>query len=424
MPVRPRRLAAHALAAALAAPLPGAHAAQPNTWNFSQIRLGQAQAAGREGAGVTVAVLDTWIDRSHPDLGGRVLTGADCTGGTCRRGNPAPDRCEAHGTHVAGTVASATYGVAPRARILPIRVLRWDGDECTGTSRDLAAAVRYAVANGARVVNISAGAAVPLAGRDTRLDAAVAEAADAGALVVFAAGNANLPVTDSYGGDALLVAATARNGRLASYSQYGAGIDLAAPGGDAPGDTCDVANCVVSTWSDGARHQYAALAGTSMAAPHVAGVAALLFAQRTRTRAQVVARLRDTARPLANAGDGLIDASAALGVSATPRAQASSAPPPATVIRLSPAPQPQARPATPSPSPTARPRPRRTATPTPSPSTVAPPPPATSGPPIAQPVARDDTGRPARAGPVSVAVLLLVLAASGTAVSASAPPRR
>ncbi|HWL36699.1 MAG TPA: S8 family serine peptidase [Frankiaceae bacterium] len=412
------RLAAVLVAAAVGAPLVADAQAQPATWNFAQIRIGRAQAAGRYGAGVTVAVLDTWIDRTHPDFGGRVLTGADCVGGTCKRGNVPPDRCEAHGTHVAGTVASRTYGVAPAARILPIRILRWDGAECTGTSRDLAAAVRYATANGARVVNISAGAAVPLAGSDTRLDAAVADAANKGVLVVFAAGNSGLSVSDSYGGNALIVAATSRGGRLASYSQRGSGVDLAAPGGAASGDTCTQSGCVVSTWSDGTRHQYAALAGTSMAAPHVSGVAALLFAQRTRSRNQVVARLRDTARPLAEAGDGLVDASAALAVSSSPPATASSPAATPSVIPLRPRPKPQARPtATPTPKPT--PKPTRTPTPTPAPVTTPPAPSAT--PPVGAPA---DPSRDSRGAPIGVAVAMLLAAAAGTAAQLRRPRSR
>jgi subtilisin family serine protease len=389
-----------------------AEAAQPRTWNFDQIRIGRSQAAGRNGAGVTVAVIDTWIDRAHPDFGGRVMTGADCTGGSCKAGNAPADRCEAHGTHVAGTVAGATYGVAPQARILPIRVLRWQNNECTGTSGDLALAIRYAVSHGARVVNVSAGAAVPMSQRDSRLDAAVAEAAQSDVLVVFAAGNQSVPVTDTYGGNALIVAATRRQGGLASYSQYGAGIDLAAPGGDATNNECTVSGCVVSAWSDGTHHQYAALAGTSMAAPHVSGVAALLFSQRARTRADVVKRLRDTARPLANAGDGLIDASAALGVASAPPPAATKAPAPSTVVTVKPRPKPQARTTTPPP-----PKPTAKATPTPTPrATPTSPSPVPSVAPTPEPQAADPPLVPvsSRTVPVALAAGLLAVVAAGT----------
>jgi thermitase len=409
-------LAAALLAAPFASP---AHAAsQPATWNFAQIRMGQAQAAGHDGSGVTVAVIDTWVDWQHPDLGGRVLTGADCAGGTCKAGRVAADKCEAHGTHVAGTIASRTYGVAPAAKILPLRVLKWNGNECAGESGDLAVAVRYATAHGAKVVNISAGAAVPLAGHDTTLDDAVAYAAQHGVLVVFAAGNANLPVADSYGGNALIVAATGRDKALASYSQYGSGVDLAAPGGDPPGDTCSVSECVVSTWSAGANHDlFAALAGTSMAAPHVSGIAALLYAQRSRTRADVVARLRNTAHPLANAGSGLVDASAALGASpSAPAPPSSAAPAPGVVLR--PRTAPRATPtAAPKPKPTARPKPRKKPAASAKPTQPAGGGAATTLPAEPPRAAGHDDGAPRRV-PATAAALLVVAVATGTAGAA------
>jgi subtilisin family serine protease len=409
--MRPFRAAL--VAALLAAPFgPGqAHAAQPATWNFGQIRIGQSQVAGHNGSGVTVAVIDTWVDYTHPDLGGRVLAGADCTGGSCKPGKVAPDKCEAHGTHVAGTIASQTYGVAPAARILPLRVLKWTGSECAGTSNDLAVAVRYATAHGARIVNISAGASVPLAGHDTMLDDAVSAAAQAGVLVVFAAGNANLPVADSYGGDALIVAATGRDGKLASYSQHGTGVDLAAPGGDPPTDTCTVTECIVSTWSSGTVHQYAALAGTSMAAPHVAGIAALLFAQKPRSRADVIARLRDTAHPLANAGDGIVDAAAALGASGTAPGTPAKSPAPAPAVVLKPKPAATPRPAaSPTPKPKPKPKPRHTHPPSAAPATT---PPAIVEPPLAA-----ASSRTTRTVPATAAALLVALTAAGTAGAA------
>ena len=120
--------------------------------------------------------------------------------------------------------------------MLPVRVLAFDpatGD-CLGDPDDVAAGVRWAVAQGARVLNLSLGPDVPGLTSSSALPAAVSEAAEAGALVVFSAGNARLPVSDDYAGAALVVAATGRDGRLASYSQRSVGVDLAAPGGDPP----------------------------------------------------------------------------------------------------------------------------------------------------------------------------------------------
>jgi subtilisin family serine protease len=289
------------------------------TWHGKQIHQYDAQPAGHEGRGVTVAVLDGWIDRSHPDFEGRALQGADCTSGRCVPG-AARDNCGSqHGTHVAGTVASSSFGVASQATMLPVRVLTDDGQGgCTGTPADVAAGIRWAVEHGAKVLNLSLGPDVPGLGTSSAIPIAVHDAAAAGAVVVFSAGNADLPVAQAYGNDALVVAATGPSGRLASYSQYGQGVSVAAPGGqpDSAGH-CSQANCITSLYPGG---QYAVAAGTSMAAPAVSGLAALLFAQSPgRSRQSVLDRITGTARPLAGAGAGLVDAAAALGVSTTPR---------------------------------------------------------------------------------------------------------
>ncbi|HVE62799.1 MAG TPA: S8 family serine peptidase [Mycobacteriales bacterium] len=325
---------------------PAAAAVQPRTWHGDQARVTAAQAPGRNGSGVLVAVIDTYVDGSHPAFGGRVLAGADCVNG-CRAGAAAPDACE-HGTHVAGTVAASDYGVAPAARILPLRVLAYDPAEklCTGSSDDAAAAIRFAVRAGAKIINLSLGGSVPLVAQDPDMINAVSEAADAGIVVIFAAGNKSFPVTDQYGGDALIVAATDNAGRLPTYSQRGSGVDLAAPGGNAPSGTCTADTCVASLWPNG---EYAAMAGTSMAAPHVAGLAALLIAQApSRGRADVIAAMRSTARPLADAGSGLIDMAAALRIRGGGSAPA-------------PAPRPSASTAAPRPAPKPAPAPSRTA---------------------------------------------------------------
>ena len=351
--------------------------APQRTWNFDQVHVPAARPDGRSGAGVTVAVLDSWVDAAHKDFEGRVLPGADCLGGTCRAGAATPDKCD-HGTHVAGTVAASSFGVAPKARILPVRVLKYDeaSGNCIGQPDDVAAGIRWAVSQGAKVLNLSLGPDVPGLSQSSSIPVAVSEAAAAGVVVVFSAGNNSLPVTDSYGGDALIVAATGRSGGLASYSQRGTGVDLAAPGGDPKTkDVCNQSECITSLYP---ANRYAVAAGTSMAAPHVSGIAALLLGQNpARPREDVFDRLRSTAHPLAGAGSGLVDAAAALGVrSETTRPQSSSAPQPVPVASSSPRPTPAA------PSPAA---PSPVATPTliaaPSPSPVVVPSAASSSPP-------------------------------------------
>lgn len=288
------------------------------TWHAQQARVYAAQAAGHGGADVLVAVLDGWVDVAHKDFEGRARTGVDCVGGTCRPGQHR-DSCW-HGTHVAGLIASSSFGVAPRAQLLPVQVLTADtSGGCVGAADDVAAGIRYAVGAGARIVNLSLGSELADPSSTSPIAAAVQYAAAHNVLMVFSAGNNDAPSVNSYGGGALIVAATGPSGRLASYSQYGRGISLAAPGGDGSRTDKDgnpscqgPTDCVTSLLSG---NRYGVAAGTSMAAPQVSGTAALLLGQDlTRTREQLAAHLTTTARPLPEAGAGLLDASAALGV--------------------------------------------------------------------------------------------------------------
>jgi subtilisin family serine protease len=289
--------------------------AGPVTWSARLAdAVGTAQL-GDGGKGVTVAVLDTWVDGTHPDFGHRVLPGADCaTKHVCTPGTPARDKCEPHGTHVAGIVAGSVYGIAPQATILPVRVLASGPSGCTADSQDVARGVRWAAAHHAQIVNLSLGSTYPVEDPGGVLRQAVADVSKAGVVVVVAAGNGQASATDVYGSDALVVAALGPSGRLASYSQRGTGVDIAAPGGDPIDGNCDPDHCIVSTWSD---HGYAADAGTSMAAPFVSGAAALLLGQQPhRGRQDVMRTLTSTAVPLKDAGAGRLDVRHALALDA------------------------------------------------------------------------------------------------------------
>jgi subtilisin family serine protease len=405
-----RPLLAGGAVLALLVAVPGS-AGEPTqrTWHGNQVHMYGAQTAGHYGAGVTVAVLDGWIDRSHPDFEGRVLAGADCRTGTCKAGLT-PENCGAHhGTHVAGTVAASNLGVAPKATILPVQVLSSDSrGECTGTPAAVVAGIQYAVAHGAKVLNLSLGPDNP-GSTNAAIPTAVHKAAQAGVVVVFSAGNADLPVSQSYGSDALVVAATGPSGQLASYSQYGAGVTLAAPGGQPDSkDNCEIADCVLSLYP---RNQLAVAAGTSMAAPHVSGLAALLFAQAPgRSRSTVIARIESTAHALRGAGYGLIDVGRALGVSGSagtptpPRTSTHRPTTPAPTKVSSPAPS-VTRPTVPTPTRSATPRPTTATSGTPSTRPTPVPTPV-----VGVPVGKDDDV------PVPLAVgagLLLLLAVGG-----------
>ncbi|MFC4064669.1 S8 family peptidase [Actinoplanes subglobosus] len=235
-------------------------------WDLDKISTPDAWEQST-GADVVVAVIDTGVDGDHPDLAGNVLTGYDAiddTEGGDSDGN-------GHGTHVAGTVAAVAgngegiAGFAPDAKVLPVKVLDADG---SGWSSDTAEGIVWAVDNGAQVINMSLGASESTDAEE----AAVAYAIENGVTVVAAAGNEReegSPVSYPAAYDGVIaVAATDSDDEVAEYSNQGDYVDVAAPGSDIlstyPADLTD----------DGS--EYAELSGTSMAAPHVAAVAALL----------------------------------------------------------------------------------------------------------------------------------------------------
>lgn len=221
-------------------------------------RVGAPQVWKRtKGEGVRVAVVDTGIDANHPDLKDRVIAGYSAIPGHWTDEN-------GHGTHVAGTVAASgktgVYGVAPLADLLAVRVLDGSGG---GSLSDLIDGLGWSLDHGAQVINMSLG--TPRGHR--LLERAVKALSARGVLVVAAAGNSG-PGADSVEYPAsyasvVAVAAIDQHGQIPSFSSRGPQLDVTAPGSD-----------ILSTWPP---DRWQRLSGTSMAAPHVAGVAALAF---------------------------------------------------------------------------------------------------------------------------------------------------
>ena len=256
------------------------------------------------GQGVIVAVVDSGSG-PHPDLAENLLPGRSIIG-TVESQDGKDIDASGHGTHVAGIIAAVANngiggsGVAPNAKILPIQVLDQAGQ---GDARDVAAGVRFAADNGARVINLSLGGAT----ESSSLTQAITYANDKGVLVVAAAGNggaADKPKWPASLDLTLAVTAVDQANNATSFDQRGDYIDLSAPGAN-----------IVST----AKGDYVTLSGTSMAAGFVAGAAALLFAAEPRvTNAQVRDILLRTATDIGEPGRdvtfgaGLINMVAAL----------------------------------------------------------------------------------------------------------------
>ncbi|QGV80572.1 S8 family peptidase [Streptomyces ficellus] len=229
-------------------------------------------------------VIDTGIRTSHGEFGGRAVVGTDTVGD----GRDGQD-CQGHGTHVAGTVGGRTYGVAKGAKLVSVRVLDCNG---SGTTAGVIAGVDWVTANAVRpaVANMSLGG-----GSDTSLDDAVRRSIGSGVSYTVAAGNGNflgLPeracnTSPARVPEAITVGATDSADRRASFSNYGTCVDLFAPGVN-----------VASAWSTGDTATKS-ISGTSMAAPHTAGTAALYLAEHP---AASPAQVRDALVANATAG--------------------------------------------------------------------------------------------------------------------------
>ncbi|MGH3071815.1 MAG: S8 family serine peptidase [Gaiellaceae bacterium] len=340
-------LVALAVIATAAAAPPNDQYYGPYQWGPKQIRAEQAWATST-GAGQVIAIVDSGVDLAHPDLSGKIAGGATFTGcaatGPCGDGDwqsggsggqpPSP-----HGTHVAGIAAATSgngigiSGVAPGARLLAVKVLTDEG----GTFEEIAAGIRWSVDNGADVVNMSLGAlpgvqALVITGLITDVREAVEYATARGVVVIAAAGNdfGSICGEPAFDPNVLCVVSTDRNELRSSFSNFGVSQApdnvVAAPGGAAL-LACedDVISTVPASaggfcTDDVGTPGYDFYAGTSMATPHVAGVAALLTAQG-RTRADVIRILKQTARtPVTGArgvytpvyGYGIVDAAAAV----------------------------------------------------------------------------------------------------------------
>ncbi|MBJ7905228.1 type VII secretion-associated serine protease mycosin [Streptomyces sp. DSM 110735] len=320
------------LAAASLALLPAtaAHAdsIRAQQWGLEALHLDEAWRT-TQGQGVTVAVLDTGVEDDHPDLAGNVLTGKDMIGFGAGPGDRAWAR---HGTAMAGIIAghghgpgnaAGVMGVAPKAKILPVRVILEDGDPARAKARTtranaLAEGIRWAADHGADVINLSLGDDSDSAHPEPTEDEAVQYALHKGVVVVASAGNGgdkgdHVSYPAAYPG---VVVATAvdRYGTRASFSTRRWYATVSAPGVD-----------VVIADPD---HRYYEGWGTSAASAFVSGAAALIKAAHPDlTPAQVKKLLEDTARnaPAGGRDDsrgfGMIDPAAALKSAAGLRTQ-------------------------------------------------------------------------------------------------------
>lgn len=280
-------------------------------WGVDRVEADLVWASGNKGYEVKVSILDTGIDYSHPDLHGNYVEGYDFVN---EDSDPMDDN--GHGTHVAGIIAAedngiGVVGVAPEASLYAVKVLDENG---SGYVSDVIAGIEWCINNGIQIINMSFGSDLD----SQALHDACDKAYERGILLVAAAGNDGNPPGKGDNVDyparydsVIAVAATDINDERARWSSTGPQVELAAPGVN-----------ILSTYLG---EEYKELSGTSMAAPHVTGVAALVIASGVASGASAVRNQLDTtAEDLGPAGRdtkygyGLVNAANAVGISPPP----------------------------------------------------------------------------------------------------------
>jgi subtilisin family serine protease len=262
----------------------------PPSWGLDRIDqhdlpLDASYTYATEADNVTAFIVDTGVMADHPTFEGRAAGGFDAIDD-----DDTPEDGHGHGTHVAGTVGGAEYGVAKGVKIVPVRVL---DDNGSGTTEQVAAGIDWVAANhsGPSVANMSLGGPV-----DDVLDQATLGAIESGVTFAVAAGNSSEDASEfspARVAEAITVAASDDADAQASFSNFGSIVDIYAPGVD-----------ITSSWNDGATDT---ISGTSMASPHVAGAAALyLAANPDAAPADVSAALTGAGTPdkITNPGEG------------------------------------------------------------------------------------------------------------------------
>ncbi|MER6769489.1 S8 family peptidase [Streptomyces bacillaris] len=271
------------------------NATQENPPSWGLDRIDQTETAGDNaynypdsaGEGVTAYVIDTGVRVTHEDFEGRATSGFDAVDN-----DDDADDGNGHGTHVAGTIAGASHGVAKKAKIVAVRVL---DDNGSGTTEQVIAGIDWVAANasGPSVANMSLGG-----GADPALDAAVQKAIAAGVTFGVAAGNESSDagqVSPARVPEAITVASSTEADEQSSFSNYGSIVDIYAPGSD-----------ITSTWNDSDTGTNT-ISGTSMATPHVVGAAAVYLAGNPDATPEAVATaLTEGATPdaISNATEG------------------------------------------------------------------------------------------------------------------------